>query len=56
MGEELAGLLQNLGMWEGVSEHGGNQFLQTATSWDVYGSFVVLSHAQMTKNFIILGN
>jgi len=56
MEKELAGFLQNLGMWEGISELGAKQFLQVDTSWDVYSTVVVLSHAQMTKGFIVLGN
>lgn len=56
MEEALAGLLQHLGMWEGVSHSGAKQFLQTPTSWDVCSSFVMLAHAQMTKRFIFLGN
>lgn len=56
MEEELAGLLQNLGMWEGFSQPGAKRFLQTATSWDVCSSFIILSHAQITKRFNVLGN
>lgn len=56
MEEELAGLLQNLGVWEGVSQLGAKPFLQTATSWDVCSSFIILSHAQITKRFNVLGN
>lgn len=38
------------------SQPGAKQFIQTSTSWDICSFLVILSHAQMTKRFIILGN